>query len=237
MNFRIRRRWLGIAGVAGIVAFPVGWVVSDRLEQNNDFCTSCHLEPGVPLHAELRRAFDASPVTNLASVHAGAKAPGHAGDFRCIDCHGGASWTGRIRVKALAAKDAFWYALGRFEEPHEMAWPLWDEDCKKCHSSFDAPPSEDWETPRFHELPVHNVDLGTDCVVCHRSHATGGNPDGFFLDPRYVEPECGRCHQRYSYQGTHAGSSRSGRDSAASDPWYASVSAPSVPFHRQGGIE
>ena len=68
-----------------------------------------------------------------------AVAPPVAADavFRCIDCHGGTSPLGRVRVKALAAKDAFWYIVGHFEEPDGMRWPLWDEDCLKCHTVFD----------------------------------------------------------------------------------------------------
>ncbi len=199
MSRTARFRWLGIVVTVGIVAFPVGWGISDRLEQDNDFCTRCHLEPGVPLHVELRRAFDRTPSPNLASAHARVEVPSHVGDFRCIDCHGGASWKGRARVKALAAIDAFWYVVGQFEEPAGMEWPLWDEDCQKCHTSFAAPASEAWETPRFHELPVHNVELGIDCVSCHRAHESGGNPDGYFIDAEHVRRECGRCHERYAY--------------------------------------
>jgi nitrate/TMAO reductase-like tetraheme cytochrome c subunit len=194
-----RLRWLGIAIAAGFVAFPIGWVVTDRLEQDNEFCTSCHLDSATPLHIDLRRAFDRSPGGNLASVHGHAEVPDRGGGFRCIDCHGGASWTGRARVKVLAAKDAFWYAVGRFDEPTGMQWPLWEEDCLKCHTSFDPATSEEWETPRFHELPIHNVELGVDCVACHRAHDTGGNPDAFFLGADWVRPQCGRCHSRDAF--------------------------------------
>ena len=186
---------LGGIAIALAASFVVGWGISDRIEQDNDFCTSCHLDSGVPLHIELRRAFDRSPEVNLASAHARVEVAGRADGFRCIDCHGGASWKGRARVKALAAIDGFWYALGRFEEPTGMQWPLWDEDCQKCHASFDPPPTEDWETPRFHALPVHNVELGVDCVACHRVHESGGNPENFFIGVQWVRPQCERCHE------------------------------------------
>lgn len=192
-------RWLGIAVAAGIVAFPLGWAITDRLEQDNDFCTSCHLGPDQPLHIDLRRAFDHAPAANLAAVHARAEVPGRGDGFRCIDCHGGASWKGRARVKVLAAIDSFWYAVGQFEEPTGMEWPLWDEDCQKCHTSFNPPPTEEWETPRFHELAVHNVELGIDCVACHRAHESGGNPDDFFIGAAWVRPQCERCHESYAY--------------------------------------
>jgi len=172
----------------------MGWLVSDRLEANNDFCTSCHLAPDRPLHAEIRRDFNASPAANLAGAHAKA---GDERAFRCIDCHGGTGFLGRARVKSLAVKDAFWYAVGRFDEPDQMHWPLWDEDCSKCHTAFDTSDVETWQSPRFHQLPVHNTALGVDCVSCHRAHDAGGNSQAFFLHPPRVRAQCARCHSEF----------------------------------------
>jgi len=39
-----------------------------------------------------------------------------------------------------------------------MAWPLWDEDCRKCHTGFDEPADEGQGSTRFHALAVHNAD-------------------------------------------------------------------------------
>lgn len=172
----------------------MGWLVSDRLEANNDFCNSCHLAPGRPLHADVRRDFDAAPAASLAGVHAKA---GDEGGFRCIDCHGGTGFVGRVRVKTLAAKDAFWYAVGRFDEPDHMRWPLWDEDCSKCHAAFDTSDVEAWQSPRFHQLPVHNTALGVACVECHRVHDAGGKPQAFFLHAPRVRTQCARCHSQF----------------------------------------
>jgi len=188
---------LAVAGLA-LCAAPLGWWVSDRLEQNNDFCNSCHLASGVPLHRELRRDFDAERPASLAGLHGAAGNDARAdAAFRCIDCHGGHSLVGRARVKVLAAKDAFWYAVGRFDEPDGMRWPLWDEDCAKCHAEFDERPAAAWQSPRFHELAVHNVDLGVDCVACHLAHEPGGNPQAFFLHAEPVRAECARCHPEF----------------------------------------
>jgi nitrate/TMAO reductase-like tetraheme cytochrome c subunit len=186
------RRGLGIALALTLFGIPVGWVTTDRLERDDDFCNACHLEPGLPLHEQLRRDFDLRPPRNLAAAHA--REP----DFRCIDCHGGASFVGRARVKLLAGKDAFWWAVGHFEEPDGMRWPLWDEDCVKCHARFDArPEAMSWRTPRFHELPVHNVELGVDCVSCHLVHDPGGSDDGHFLHPEPVRSQCASCHPEF----------------------------------------
>lgn len=185
------------AAAAGALAASGGWVLTDRLERDNDFCNACHLGSGVPLHRDLRRDFDASTPASLAAVHAvaGNRARGNA--FRCIDCHGGVSALGKLRVKVLAAVDGFRWTIGVFEEPDGMRWPLWDEDCSQCHASFDTSQSEEWRTPRFHQLPVHNVALGVGCVECHFSHESDVNAEAHFLQVRAVRTQCARCHPEF----------------------------------------
>jgi len=186
--------------VAGAVLLPVGWLGSDFLEQDNDFCNACHLQPDVPLHIDIREDFDARPLASLAGLHAAAAHPGRpeAPAFRCIDCHGGVGLLGRARVKLLAGKDAFWWAVGHFEEPSEMKWPLWDEDCRQCHPDFpEAQLLADAANPPFHALGVHNVELGVACVECHVSHETGGEEDLYYLDAARVRGQCARCHTEF----------------------------------------
>jgi hypothetical protein len=187
-----------VAGLAVALTAPLGWVVTDRLERDDDFCNACHLEPELPLHRDVRRDFDRAPAVSLAGVHGAARLEGQGGRaFRCIDCHGGTSLAGRARVKTLAAMDAFWYLTGHFEEPDGMAWPLWDEDCLACHPSFEESEVESWQSPRFHQLPVHNVDLGVDCVACHLVHETGGQPEHHFLHADRVRARCAQCHTEF----------------------------------------
>jgi hypothetical protein len=194
-----RPRWglLVVAAAAGMLAASGGWVITDRLEQDNDFCNACHLEPGLPLHDEIRRDFDANPPASLAGAHGlvGNRARGDA--FRCIDCHGGVSWLGKLRVKTLAGKDAFWWLVGRFDEPDGMRWPLWDEDCSQCHASFETSEPESWHSPRFHQLPVHNASLGVGYVECHFSHESFVDVAAYFLDAERVRPQCARCHPEF----------------------------------------
>ena len=194
-------RWLGAGAVAAALLGPAGWMLSDRLEQSNDFCNACHLTPTRPLHEEIRRAFDGRPAVNLASAHAVAGNDARSdGTFRCIDCHGGASVVGRVRVKALAAKDAFWYLTGDFEEPTAMHSPLWDADCTRCHARFERASTTGGATP-FHAIAVHNAGLSVRCVECHASHEAGGNPQAYFLDPARLRTECARCHSEFSEGG------------------------------------
>jgi hypothetical protein len=61
---------LAAAGVALAAASlaAIGWVVSDRLSHDNDFCNACHLPSGLPLHRDLRRDFDAPVPASLAAA-------------------------------------------------------------------------------------------------------------------------------------------------------------------------
>jgi len=190
------------AATLGASLGVAGWAVTDHLEQDDDFCNACHVSVGMPLHREIRRDFDARPATSLAGAHAASGSTLRAhGALRCIDCHGGASLLGRARVKALAAKDAFFYAAGRFEEPRSMRWPLWDEDCRQCHASFEARSDASGRSPGFHELAVHNAALGVGCVECHRAHATRVDRSAYFLDTQVVRAQCARCHSEFAQGG------------------------------------
>ena len=89
------------AGVASAWIFAWGaWAISDHMEADNEFCVSCHLDPETPLHAVKAREFRSAPAPNLVAAHLAAGA-----DFRCIDCHGGASFLNKLRVKSVAARD------------------------------------------------------------------------------------------------------------------------------------
>jgi hypothetical protein len=195
----VRRAVLTVSFVAAISA-PLGWWATDRLEENDAFCTSCHLASGTPLHADNAADFAARPAVSLAVAHAVAGNDARAdGAFRCIDCHGGTGFAGRARVKLLSARDGLVYLSGRFDEPHGMAWPLRDDDCRKCHAQFASASAapESWESPAFHALVVHNRELGVACVTCHLAHERGGLADRNFLHVEPVRAECARCHPEF----------------------------------------
>lgn len=190
--------WLAGLGLACAVTAPLLWLVTDRLEARNDFCNACHLSSGVPLHRAVRDDFVALPAPTLAAAHAVAgNAARGDGEFRCIDCHGGASFVGKARVKALAARDAAVWLTGRFEEPVGMRWPLWDEDCGQCHSEFGSAGREAWQSPAFHELALHNVELGVNCIECHAAHERIAPDAPYFLDAVQVRSQCARCHSEF----------------------------------------
>lgn len=191
----MRGVWIALVGGAAAIA---GWMISDALERNNDFCNACHLAPGIRLHAKIREDFDAREPTNLAGVHGRAEKAQRASRTspRCIDCHGGVGFVGRLKVKALAARDAFVYLTGDFDEPDHMNFPLGDADCRQCHEDFAWLESTADES-RFHGLSVHNADLGVNCVECHTVHTGGGEAKLFFLDAEGVRSQCARCHSEF----------------------------------------
>lgn len=181
-------RGLWIAVVAGALSAPLGWEISNRVESDNRFCVSCHLREGQPLHDTKMRDFDSDPARNLAGLHQRAEA-----EFRCIDCHGGASFANRLRIKAVAARDALSYLLGRFDEPGSMQHPLWDEDCAQCH--------DDWSESRdddYHGIGVHNLpEFEYRCVDCHRAHDGRGSAEFAFLERAHVLGVCHQCHEEF----------------------------------------
>jgi formate-dependent nitrite reductase cytochrome c552 subunit len=190
-----RGRLAAGGAVLALLLAPLGWVATDRLERDDAFCVSCHLPDGTPLHRAKGEDLEARPAATLAAAHAVAGVRGRADpSFRCIDCHGGRGLVGRARVKLLSARDAFWYVLGRFEEPERMRWPLWDRDCSTCHGRFEERVPAPGVDPAFHELAVHNTELGVACVACHGAHGAGGLADHDFIRPEAVRARCADCH-------------------------------------------
>jgi nitrate/TMAO reductase-like tetraheme cytochrome c subunit len=185
-------------GLVALAAGSGGWLATDALEANNDFCNVCHLSTGLPLHAQIREGFDAVPAVNLAGIHAAATEPARAARplSRCIDCHGGVGAVGRTKVKLLAAKDALVWLSGDFDEPDHMEYPLGEADCRKCH--LELSPEGGFETEEtFHGLSVHNADLGVTCVECHTVHDGGDDSAVFFMNATRVREQCGRCHSEF----------------------------------------
>lgn len=182
------RRWLWIALLAGVAGAPAGWLISDHLESQNAFCVSCHLTAATPLHEKKMHDFETLPATSLVAAHRAAKA-----EFRCVDCHAGASFPNKLRVKAVAARDALLYVLGRFDEPTSMKHPLWNEDCAKCHATYE-PERDD----AFHAIDVHNLpDFEYQCVQCHSAHPTGRKASLQYLETEPLVAVCRNCHEEF----------------------------------------
>ena len=116
--------------------------------------------------------------------------------MRCFDCHGGASFVGKVRVKYLALRDSVIWLAGQGSEPTEMQHPLWDEDCSQCHESY-SPRVDDYGPPPYHSLAVHNTGTGFACVECHSAHDTTVDASYHFLDIQRVQSRCASCHTEF----------------------------------------
>jgi Cytochrome c7 and related cytochrome c len=198
MPRRLRPRPIGLALSSLGLAFAIGWWGTDVLERQNDFCNACHLDGGGPLHAGIRRDFDARPPASLAALHAERRPrPGpDAREMRCFDCHAGVGFGGRARIKAVAARDLVVWLAGRAREPSGLTVPLRDEDCRQCHPQV-ASESRDDARPAFHGVFVHNDSLGVACTSCHAVHVADGDPRFHFLSTVRVRAECARCHSQF----------------------------------------
>ena len=180
------RSWIWI-GLAVILVVTLSWHASDLLEARNQFCVACHLPGGELLHESKHREFLAAPAPSLAAAHRLAKS-----EFRCIDCHGGASFVNKLRVKTVAARDVVRWLVGRFDEPQRMRHPLWDEDCVQCHSRYHPQRKDD-----FHAIDDHNVDFAHRCVECHLAHPSTGSAELAYLDRAHALPVCRNCHEEF----------------------------------------
>lgn len=190
---------VGLAVAVAVAAGGAGWAVSDRLEARNDFCNACHLPDGTPLHEEIREDFDRLIPVSLGGVHGRAflddrpDAPG----FRCIDCHAGAGPLVRARVKVVSAFDAARYAVGAFEEPDSMPFPLPRALCLECHERLRHAAAPGWSDESFHAIPAHEREASLLCVDCHAVHERDGDAFAYFLDRRTVRAVCAECHEDF----------------------------------------
>ena len=169
--------------------------MSDRFERRNDFCTSCHLPDGTPLHEALREDFDRVIPVSLAGAHGrGWVETREDSAFRCIDCHGGAGAVERTRVKATAAWDALRYLAGHYREPDAMPFDLSKELCLTCHPTFRGSAAPGFNVEAYHGAPGHDEADAPVCVSCHAVHERGASRIVYFLSRERVERQCQQCH-------------------------------------------
>jgi len=181
------QRWLPfLVGLPllGAATFGAGIVVTDHLEDNNTFCTSCH-----PLHEKKFAEFH--PVqgqrVTLAAAH------NLEGDkhVKCIECHIGATVTDKMVIKAIAARDTVAYFLGQFQEPTHLRYALGNRTCLKCHATGGQNPEQE---DAFHNT-AHHHNMPLICYECHTVHPPATTATRF-LQHNTVQPLCDACHRR-----------------------------------------
>jgi hypothetical protein len=181
----IRRWWLLLVGVPllGAAAFAAGIVITDHLEEDNTFCTSCHL------HEEKFAQFH--PVQGQRLTLAAAHNLEGDENVKCIACHIGATTTDKLIIKALAARDTVAYFLGTFQEPTHLRYDLGNRTCLKCHPTGGQDPEVE---KAFHNDPYH-AKMPLLCYQCHTVHPPASMATGF-LRQQTVQPLCDDCHRR-----------------------------------------
>lgn len=168
----------------GIATFGTGIVVTDYLENDNTFCTACHLheQKFADFHPQQGRHVTLAGAHNIAGEK----------NVKCIDCHIGATLTDKMVVKFLAAKDTVTYLVGTFEEPKALRYELGNRTCLKCHTTGGQNPAQD---NAFHNA-AHHAKLPLTCYACHTVHPTSTPETRFFRDD-IVRPICNDCHKQF----------------------------------------
>jgi hypothetical protein len=122
-----------------VLALVLPIPVASSLEENDNFCTSCHLAPEETYVARSLAAQEEGVVLeDLASGHYHAASLAGEAAFRCIDCHrGDDSFNDRASTLFTGARDALTFLTGGADETIEKAHvgdpDLLERACLKCH--------------------------------------------------------------------------------------------------------
>jgi hypothetical protein len=166
---------LGLAGA--------GFRYAAHLEESDAFCASCHTEPETTFMARTQAATS----IDLASWHA-------AKSTRCIDCHSGPGFVGRMQGMSIGAGDLFTFITHTDKQSAPLTVPITDGHCLKCHA--DVPNNKDFNR-HFHAFlgQWQAADpQAAHCVDCHTGHATNGDPQLQFLNQQETSAVCQRRH-------------------------------------------
>lgn len=182
-RFRFNFAWpLLLAGVALLVS-GASYVTAAHLEENDGFCASCHTEPETTFFARSQAS-----AVDLASYH-------HGEGTRCIDCHAGPGFTGRVGAMTLGAGDLLAFVTGRAQQPAPLTVPIGDANCLKCHADVPATPDFDFHFHAFLARWQARDPQAATCVSCHAGHNTAGEAGLMYLERNPTEAVCQACHQ------------------------------------------
>ncbi len=180
-------RWrIGVAaGLVGIAAMMGGIAYASSLEQDNNFCASCHTQPETEYLARFNDAVAKKNALDLAAFHHRKK------EVKCIDCHVGEGIVGRGAVLSVSAWDALKHFTGTATQPAaRMIFPLQNEGCAKCHEKELA--KRGFENHMHNKMPDADAPF-VRCTDCHVSHRKGDERNVFqFRDA--ILPQCEYCH-------------------------------------------
>jgi nitrate/TMAO reductase-like tetraheme cytochrome c subunit len=179
-------RWgfVGLVALIGILGAIGGERYASHLEQDNDFCGSCHTQPESDYLVRFVQAAAQNNASDLAAFHHRKKG------VKCIDCHTGEGFIGRSEVFSLATWDAVKHYTGIQRQPAIIVVPVQNEACIKCHA--DTLAKAGFDNHEHNKLSDPGMPF-IRCTDCHISHQLGDERNGFqFRDA--IFPQCEYCH-------------------------------------------
>ncbi len=179
-------RGLSLLGGVGFILAVSIYTTGVRLEANDSFCASCHVEPETTYY---QASLEPAQADTLAVFHAGVQT-------RCIDCHSRKWIPGRLWAHwgGLQNLLAFW--SDDYTTPSVTTRPVGDGGCSKCHSDMT------WvsERPGHYHSPWlrrrwRAADGPTNtCEACHPAHKPVAPMADRFMDANDIELQCDACH-------------------------------------------
>jgi hypothetical protein len=179
-------RGIPLLEVVGFVLVTCVYTVGLRLESNDAFCASCHVEPETTYY---QASLKPQIANTLAAFHAGE-------NTLCIDCHSRKWIPGRLWAQWGGLQNLLSYLSGSYRDPSETTRPVGDSGCSKCHSDLT------WVSER----PGHYHSPGmrwrwrsaggpaNTCEACHPSHEPVGSLAERFMEIDLIEAKCDACH-------------------------------------------
>ncbi len=182
---RFPKAVLLLAAVIFILASGV-YTTAVRLEANDSFCASCHVEPETTYY---QASLNPNEATTLAVFHAGTQT-------RCIDCHSRRWIPGRVWAHWGGLQNLLAYRSGNYTSPSVTTRPVGEGGCTKCHSDLT------WVSERpahYHSPWLRGRWRAADgpantCQACHPSHQPVAPADKRFMDAGHIESQCNACH-------------------------------------------
>ncbi len=174
------------AGVIALVlAFAIGgYAFASTQEENNSFCASCHTQPESTYYSR----FLSQTAVDLASDHAQKNAA------KCIDCHSGIGFGGRLSAIMMGARNAAAWFTHTATQPAPLTIPIKDDNCLKCHQDVT---SQTTLNNHFHGFlsrwQAVDPNAGS-CVSCHSGHLTDGQASTGFTNAARTQSVCDACH-------------------------------------------
>jgi hypothetical protein len=194
---------VGALVLFGLLGAIAALFIGTKLEEDNQFCGSCHTEPEVTYLSRFASALATSNADDLASYHHRQLYPRNspsADYIRCIDCHVGEGILGRGIVLSLAAWDAVKYYSGTAHQPAQVVFTIQNEACLKCHEQEAKKNLEQPKQPFIIDNHYHYklFEPGAPfehCVDCHISHREGVEANQFQFRNAII-PVCEDCHRQ-----------------------------------------